>query len=180
MTDSTNKVRHFQLVLMPHLNAAFNLARWLTRSNQDAEDLVQDAYMRAFKSFDGFHGEDGRPWLLAIVRNSFYSNYLQRQRTHLHTSFDDELHEPAIDDAHHCEQDTDPESVLARRDDQNLINSALERLPVEFREILVLREFEDMSYKQIAEITGTPIGTVMSRLARGRKKLAELVKEGPL
>jgi RNA polymerase sigma factor (sigma-70 family) len=167
------KARRFGEMALPHLNAAYNLARWLTRSDQDAQDIVQEAYLRAFKFFDGFHGEDARAWLLAIVRNTTYT-WLQQNRNHVHNAFFDEdfydLNE--ADSATLCDQpDNNPAAILARNDDKRLLDRALGQLPVEFREVLVLRELEDLSYKEISRIAGIPIGTVMSRLARGRRLL---------
>ena len=160
------------------MNAAYNLARWLTRNDHDAEDIVQEAHLRAFKFFDGFHGEDARAWLLAVVRNTTYT-WLQQRREHsLDTQFEEDLH--SLDDSRSVnalgQMDSDPESILAQRDDGRMLNRALEQLPVEFREVLVLRELEDLSYKEIASIASIPIGTVMSRLARGRKLLGECLR----
>jgi RNA polymerase sigma-70 factor (ECF subfamily) len=177
VTEPTRTER-FQQVALPHLNAAYNLARWLTRNDHDAEDIVQEAYLRAFKFFDGFHGEDARPWLLAVVRNTTYT-WLQQRREHsLDTPFEEDLH--SLDESGSVkalgQMDSDPESILAQRDDGRLLNRALEQLPAEFREVLVLRELEDLSYKEIASIASIPIGTVMSRLARGRKLLGECLR----
>jgi RNA polymerase sigma-70 factor, ECF subfamily len=158
-----NKAR-FEDAVLPHLDAAFNLARWLTRNEADAEDVVQEAYLRAFKFFGGFHGSDGRSWLLAIVRNTSYT-WLQNNRSpELTVLVDDELHQVES-------KDLNPDALLQQSADRQMVKQALEELPVEFREVLVLRELEEMSYKQIASITELPIGTVMSRLARGRKRL---------
>ncbi len=171
-----SKEKRFQSLVLPHLDSAFNLARWLTRSHQDAEDIVQEAYLRAFKFFDGFHGDDGRAWLLSIVRNTFYTWYQQNKAGAQNTEFAEELHS-AVDDvstvAHYA--DNNPESLLIQKDSQRQMQRALEALSVEFREVMVMREMEDLSYKQIAGIVGIPIGTVMSRLGRGRKQLAEIL-----
>jgi RNA polymerase sigma-70 factor (ECF subfamily) len=172
-------------MVMPHLDGAYNLARWLCRNDHDAEDIVQEACLRAFKFFDSFHGENARAWLLSIVRNATWT-WLQENRRHeLSTPFDEELHS-AQDGASVTiltHPDNNPETILAREDDRGLVNQALEALPIEFREALVLRELEEMSYKEIAEIAGVPMGTVMSRLARGRRLLGEqlqrLAKESP-
>lgn len=167
------KAKRFGEMALPHLNAAYNLARWLTHSDQDAQDIVQEAYLRAFKFFDGFHGNDARAWLLAIVRNSTYT-WLQQNRNHVHSAFfDEDFHDlNEADSATLCDQpDNNPAAILARNDDKRLLDRALEQLPVEFREVLVLRELEDLSYKEISHIAGIPIGTVMSRLARGRRLL---------
>jgi len=171
-----SKEKRFQALVLPHLDSAFNLARWLTRSHQDAEDVVQEAYLRAFKFFDGFHGEDGRAWMLSIVRNTFYTWYQQNKAGTPNTEFAEELHSAGGDVstvAHYA--DNNPESLLIQKDSQRQMQRALEALSVEFREVMVMRELEDLSYKQIAGIVGIPIGTVMSRLGRGRKQLAEIL-----
>jgi RNA polymerase sigma factor (sigma-70 family) len=162
---------HFETVLLPHLAAAYNLARWLTRNDHDAEDLVQEAYLRAFKSFDGFRGGDGRGWILAIVRNTCYTWLQQNRSQELADVFDEEVH--TVDDP-----SRNPEAALLQGVSAQLLREALEKLPVEFREILVLRELEGMSYREIANLAGIPVGTVMSRLARGREHLQrELTKK---
>jgi RNA polymerase sigma factor (sigma-70 family) len=159
-----NKIRRFEQCVLPHLDAAYNLARWLTHNDQDAEDVVQESYLRAFKFFDGFHNTDSRPWLLAIVRNTYYT-LLQQQRMHdVVTPFDEEVHSLDI-------ENQNPEELLLQSINSQLLKDAINELPVEFREVIVLRELEDLSYKEIAEIAGIPLGTVMSRLARARKKL---------
>jgi RNA polymerase sigma factor (sigma-70 family) len=159
-----NKLVSFEEAVLPHLDAAYNLAHWLTRNDTDAEDVVQESYLRAFKFFGGFRGEDGRSWLLAIVRNTCYT-WMQRNRSpELRVPVDDELQE--IEST-----DLNPEALLVQRADTLMVRRALEELPVEFREVLVLRELEEMSYREIASITDLPLGTVMSRLSRGRKRL---------
>jgi len=167
------KARQFEEVTLPHLNAAYNLARWLTHSDQDAQDIVQEAYLRAFKFFDGFHGEEARAWLLAIVRNTTYTWLRQNREYVSHMPFDEEFGDfNESGSATLCQQlDNNPAAILARNDDKRLLDQALAQLPVEFREVVVLRELEDCSYKEISEIAGIPIGTVMSRLARGRRLL---------
>jgi len=156
---------------VPHLAAAYNLARWLTRNDHDAEDLVQEAYLRAFKSFDGFRGGDGRGWILAIVRNTCYTWLQQNRSQELADVFDEEVH--TVDDP-----SRNPEAALLQGVSAQLLREALEKLPVEFREILVLRELEGMSYREIANLAGIPVGTVISRLARGREHLQrELTKK---
>jgi RNA polymerase sigma-70 factor (ECF subfamily) len=175
MTAPTKEQR-FQAMVLPHLNSAFNLARWLTRSQPDAEDVVQEAYLRAFKFFDSFHGEDGRAWLLGIVRNTFYTWYQQNKTQAQSTLFEEELHSIKSDNYATAQSaDNNPESLLIQKDSQRQMQHALESLSVEFREVMVMREVEDLSYKQIAGIIGIPIGTVMSRLGRGRKQLAEIL-----
>jgi RNA polymerase sigma factor (sigma-70 family) len=146
------------------------MARWLTRNDHDAEDVVQEAYVRAFRLFDGFHGGDGRAWLLAIVRHTCYS-WLQHNRGHeLMTRFDEEVH--SLDG-----EARNPETLLLHRTNQLLLRQALEELPVEFREVIILRELEGLSYKEIAAIADLPVGTVMSRLARGRKRLQQTLAD---
>jgi RNA polymerase sigma factor (sigma-70 family) len=159
-----NKLATFEEAVLPHLDAAYNLARWLTRSDTDAEDVVQEAYLRAFKFFGGFHGADGRSWLLAIVRNTCFTWMQHNRSPGLSVPLDDELHEIES-------KDLNPEALLLQRAEKLMVRQALEGLPVEFREVLVLRELEEMSYRDIASITDLPLGTVMSRLARGRKRL---------
>jgi RNA polymerase sigma factor (sigma-70 family) len=154
----------FEEVVLPHLTAAYNLARWLTRNGNDAEDLVQEACLRAFKSFAGFRGGDERAWLLTIVRNTCYT-WLQANRAQeLTMSFDEEMHTMEGGSR-------DPETLLLESADRELLKNALEELPLEFREVVVLRELEGMSYKEIADLAGIPVGTVMSRLARARERL---------
>jgi len=155
---------------MPHLNAAYNLARWLTRNKQDAEDVVQEAYLRAFRFFSGFRGGDGRAWLLKIVRNTCYT-WLEVNRP---------LQQAAEFDESFFSTDfgaLNPEQSLLQTDSRDLVRKALERLPANFREVLILRELEGMSYEEIAEITGTPAGTVMSRLSRGRDRLRQALHD---
>ncbi|MDB5813038.1 MAG: polymerase, sigma-24 subunit, subfamily [Rhodocyclales bacterium] len=171
MTDLT-KSQRFEATVLPHLNSAFNLARWLTRSDHDAEDVVQEAYLKAFKYFERFHGGDGRTWLLAIVRNTFYTHYRQSQEHSRSEQFDEDCHSMEDISAHGAKT---AENALQRRDDERMVNRALEKMPIEFREVLVMRELDDLSYRQIADVIGIPIGTVMSRLARGRKLFAGLL-----
>lgn len=159
-----DNVTHFEQAVLPHMAAAYNLARWLTHSDQDAEDVVQEAYLRAFRFFDGFHGGDSRVWLLAIVRNTCYTWLHQKQAHEPTTPFDENLHGSAY-------SDLNPEVLLLQSADTATLKEALAALPVEFREVMVLRELEDLSYKEIAAVAGIPLGTVMSRLARGRSRL---------
>ena len=155
--------------LLPHLDAAFNLARWLVRNEHEAEDLVQEAYLRGLKSFAGFHGTDGRTWLLAIVRNSCYDWLQRRKKQAATTTFQDEIHSATAGSL-------PPESPLLREEEQLAVRQALEMLPVEFREVVVLRELEGLSYKEIAAVIDIPIRTVMSRLGRGREHLQTLLR----
>lgn len=165
MPDELSLAR-FEQAILPHLAAAYNLARWLTGDGHDAEDVVQEAYARAFRFFGSFHGEDGRAWLLAIVRHTCYT-WLQHNRGHeLMTVFDEESHSVEGETAN-------PETLLLQRSNQQLLRQALEELPVEFREVIVLRELEELSYKEIAQIAELPLGTVMSRLARARRRLQQ-------
>jgi RNA polymerase sigma factor (sigma-70 family) len=159
-----NKIRRFEQSFLPHLDVAYNLARWLTRNDQDAEDIVQEAYLRAFKFFESFHSADSRPWLLAIVRNTYYTWRQQKRVQEGTTSFDEEIHSGS-------QEDTNPEEMLLHSINIRLLREALEDLPVEFREVIVLRELEGLSYKEIADIASIPVGTVMSRLSRARKRL---------
>jgi len=163
-----NRLASFEEAVLPHLDAAYNLAHWLTRNDTDAEDVVQEAYLRAFKFFGGFHGSDGRSWLLAIVRNTSYTWMQQNRSPELSFAIDDEL--PEIES-----QDLNPEALLLKGADTQLVRQALEELPIEFREVLVLRELEEMSYREIASTTELPLGTVMSRLARARKRLQQVL-----
>jgi RNA polymerase sigma-70 factor, ECF subfamily len=152
--------------MLPHLDAAHNLARWLLRNEQDAQDVVQEAYLRAFKSFSGFHGSNGRAWLLTIVRNTSYTLLKKNRAVDLTTTFDEEIHALGHDSV-------SPSTILEQSEDTQLITEAMDKLPAEFREILVLRHQEGLSYKEIADIAQIPPGTVMSRLARARAKLKE-------
>ena len=156
----------FEAVMLPHLDAAHNLARWLLRNEQDAQDVVQEAFLRAFKSFSGFHGSNGRPWLLTIVRNTSYTFLKKNRAVDLTTAFDEEIH--AID-----HESVSPAAILEHSEDAELITKAVDELPAEFREILILRHQEGLSYKEIGEIVKIPPGTIMSRLARARAKLKE-------
>jgi len=156
----------FEAMMLPHLDASHNLARWLLRNEQDAQDVVQEAFLRAFKSFGGFHGSNGRAWLLTIVRNTSYTLLRKNRVADFTTPFDEKIH--ACDD-----ESVNAATILERSEDAELIREAMDELPAEFREILTLRHQEDLSYKEIADIAQIPPGTVMSRLARARGKLKE-------
>jgi len=160
----------FEGAILPHLDAAFSLARFLLRNDQDAEDAVQDASLRAFRFFDSFRGQNSRAWFLRIVRNTAFTA-LKRARGHEEdVLFDEELHTPENADA----------GVASRLDqvhDRETVRAAIEQLAPEFREVITLRELEECSYKEIAEIAAVPVGTVMSRLARARAQLAEILSK---
>jgi len=165
--EQRDKLQLFEATVLPHLSAAYNFARWLLRDESGAEDVVQESYLRALKYFSGYHGGDSRAWLLTIVRNTSY-NWLQQNRSR-------ELMNP-IDDATQAlaaTADANPEMVLLQRIDQDLLRQALTELPIEFREVVILREMEGLSYKEIAALAELPIGTVMSRLARARARLQQ-------
>ena len=161
----------FEQVVLPHLAAAYNLARWLLRNDHDAEDVVQEAMIRAFRFFDGFSGTNPRGWLLTVVRNSAYTFLNQNRARELDTEFDEDLHTGPASNGHTSEMP----DVLLRASQQRLLNDAVEALPVEFREVFVLREMEGLSYKEIADVGRIPVGTVMSRLSRARRKLQAAV-----
>jgi RNA polymerase sigma-70 factor (ECF subfamily) len=154
-------------VVLPHLDAAYNLARWLVRNPADAEDVVQEACLRAVRFIGGYREGDARAWLLRIVRNSAYSFLEKKRPAELAEEFDETLYVPESTEAEGIEAD------LSRADDNRMLQAALELLPVQFREALVLREIEGLSYKEISEVMQIPIGTVMSSLARGRERLRE-------
>jgi RNA polymerase sigma-70 factor (ECF subfamily) len=165
----------FERLFVTHLDAAYDLARWLTRDERNAEDVVQEAFLRAVKFMDGFRGENARVWLLAIVRNTYYT-WLRKNYAHGQSVPLDEENMSADDsEASYAgnEASASAEHLLHQKDAKRLINQALERLPDEFREVIVLRELEDLSYKEIAAVAEIPIGTVMSRLARARKLLLQ-------
>ena len=156
----------FERAVLPHLDAAYNLARWLAGDPDDAQDLVQEAYLRALRGFGAFHGGDPRCWVLTIVRNTCYT-WLRRSRgPDAPVPLDEELH--AVESA-----EPGPDAALLRHAEGAMVREAIEQLPPEFREAIVLRELEGLSYKQIAEVTHLPIGTVMSRLARARLRLQQ-------
>ncbi|HET7175700.1 MAG TPA: sigma-70 family RNA polymerase sigma factor [Gammaproteobacteria bacterium] len=163
MTTSDNLGR-FEQTVLPHMDAAYNLARWLTRNDHDAEDVVQEAVLRAYRFFDGFQGTEPRQWLLKIVRNTFYTWYAKNRGQAATEHLDDEAMQVAGNEMA-------LEEVLIRDRGKKALMSAIESLPIEFREVLLLREFEGYSYKEIADVIEAPIGTVMSRLSRARQSL---------
>jgi RNA polymerase sigma factor (sigma-70 family) len=170
--DDHDRRLRVETALLPHLDAAYNLARWVVRNEADAHDVVQESYLRAFRYADGLRGADGRAWLLTIVRNTAYT-WLRRRRS-------EEL--PPTD---MLDDDADPEALdpavaLVRHADRTMVREAIEALPLEFREAIVLREIEGLTYKEIAAVIDVPLGTVMSRLARARARLhRELCRRVP-
>ncbi len=160
----------FEQAIMPHLDAAYNLARWLMSNDRDAEDVVQEACLRAFRFFGAFRGGNSRAWFLAIVRNTSYTWRQQNQPQGFFVTFDEEIH--GIENG-----PLSPDEALIQKADLQLLRQALGELPMEFREALVLRELEGFSYKEIADIVGIPTGTVMSRRARARKRLLQKLQK---
>ncbi len=161
----------FEHVVLPHLDAAYNLARWLVRNTHDAEDVVQEACLRAVKFFEGYREGNSRAWLLRIVRNTAYSFLEKKRPAELAEEFDETVHQPSA-------ESLDAEAVLVQGVESRMLQEALEALPVKCREAVILRELEELSYKEIAEVMGVPIGTVMSSLARGRAQLRESLLRG--
>ena len=164
LSGFVDRNRRFEEVLLPHLDAAYNLARFLMRNDQDAEDVVQEAALRAFRFFASFRGENSRAWFLSIVRNTSFTVLKRNRPDEANVVFDEELHgaqTPPLEAG----------VALDRAQDRQTIRAAIEQLPPEFRETITLRELEDLSYKEIADIAGAPIGTIMSRLARARRQL---------
>jgi RNA polymerase sigma-70 factor (ECF subfamily) len=169
-TDSSeSRLRLFEEVILPHLNAAFNLARWLTRNEHDAQDVVQEAYLRAFKFFSSYRGGDGKSWLLEIVRNTCFTFHRREKHNVKSVEFDETTHTPSVNPP-------DAEEALVVASKKTILKDCIEGLPDAFRGILVMRELEGMSYRQISDVAGLPPGTVMSRLSRARKRLEECAK----
>jgi RNA polymerase sigma-70 factor (ECF subfamily) len=165
--------RSFEEVVLPHLDAAFNYARWLTKNDADAEDVVQDAYVRALRFFSSLRDDNARAWLFTIVRNTWYGRFPRRASpAAVHVGGEH------VDDR--ADVSLDPEAQMIQQQTVEHVRSALETLPTDFREVLVLRELEGLSYKEIAAIVGIPLGTVMSRLARARERLAGVLTAGEL
>lgn len=171
----SSELERFEAVVLPHLDAAYTLARYLTRNDHDAQDVVQDASLRAlryFRSFRGAASGEGRAWLLAIVRNTAYT-WRQRHRADtLTTEFDEERHSETVADEH-------TEAALEAGSERAALHRAIQELPREFREVIVLRELEGLSYKEISDVAGVPVGTVMSRLSRARRRLEEALCAEP-
>ena len=165
MEDSARNVPSvFEQAMLPHLDAAYNLARWLLRHEHDAEDAVHDAFLRAYQAFGRFRGGDGRAWLLTIVRSVCSSRLRAQRREAAPEAFDDETHGSAFDPA-------EANAITWRETKGALLQQAIEKLAPEFREVIVLHELEGLAYREIAAVAEIPIGTVMSRLARARRKL---------
>ena len=158
----------FEEVVLPHLDAAFNYARWLTKSEADAEDVVQDAYVRALRFFSSLRSDDARSWLLTIVRNTWYGRFPRATAANQTTVYDDMTHDRP-------DESLDPEALVLQRQAVEKVQRAVQELPADFREVIVLRELEGLSYKEIATVAGIPIGTVMSRLARARERLLAIL-----
>ncbi len=163
--DQRGKLKVFEEVILPHLNAAYNLARWLTRNEQDAQDVVQESYLRAFRFFDGYRGGDGKSWLLAVVRNTCFT-WRRHERRSTNEPFDEMTHSSKV-------QPQTQEETMVQSSRMSILRNCIEMLPEGFREILVMRELEEMSYKEISDVACLPVGTVMSRLSRARKRLTE-------
>jgi RNA polymerase sigma-70 factor (ECF subfamily) len=163
-----NQVPNFEQAVLPHLDAAYNLARWLMRNEQDAQDVAQEAYLRAFRFFPGFRGGDARAWLMKIVRNTGYTWLHANRPLQDAAEFDENFFPPDS-------RATNPEKIVLQSDSDTLVRKALEMLPSNSREVLILRELEGMSYKEIADITGMPVGTVMSSLSRARGRLRQVL-----
>jgi RNA polymerase sigma-70 factor (ECF subfamily) len=162
------ELARFEQVVLPHLGAAYNLARWITGNDYDAEDVVQESYLRALKFFGGFRGENSRPWVLTIVRNTCFTWLRQNRFSELSLELDEEIHTGETESGN-------PESILLAAAQSEMIRKAIQNLPPEFREVIILREMENLSYKEISDIASIPVGTVMSRLARARSRLQQLL-----
>jgi RNA polymerase sigma-70 factor, ECF subfamily len=163
-----NDVPNFEQAVLPHLDAAYNLARWLMRNDQDAQDVAQEAYLRAFRFFPSFRGGNARAWLLKIVRNTCYTWLHANRPLQDAAEFDEKLFAPDS-------RAPNPEESVLQNASDTLVRKALEELPSNFREVLILRELEGMSYREIADITGMPAGTVMSSLSRARGRLRQIL-----
>jgi len=166
MSGST-KLALFEETILPHLNAAYNLARWLTRNEDDAQDVVQEAYLRAYRFFDGFRGGDGKAWLMAVVRNTCLT-WRRRERGKV-------MAVPFDETVHGSDRAANAEAGLVNEAGVGTLRNCIESLPLEYREVIVMRELEELSYRDIADAASVPIGTVMSRLARARKRLEDCV-----
>ena len=157
------KVRYFELTMWPHMRAAYNLARWLVRNDQDAEDIVQESFLKAYKAQASFRGSEAKTWMLSIVRNTAM-DFLRRYKAGLAAPLGDQGYEPE-------DHSPDPERALVEQSRRKQVRQAISHLAPEFREAIVLRELEGLPYKEIASVLGIPMGTVMSRLSRARNQL---------
>ena len=171
--NENEQAASFEQVAMPHLDAAYNLARWLSGNDHDAQDVTQEAMLRALRFFGGFRGGDARTWLLTIVRNTYYSHWRRVRGRDEATEFDEELHSMGDDALRFAAHGANPEHILSRTQDVKLLDRALGEIAAEYREALVLREIEDLSYQEISDVLAVPMGTVMSRISRGRRLLLE-------
>ena len=169
MTQQINSI-NFEEAVLPHLDAAYNLARWLARNEEDAQDIVQEAYLRAFRFFPAFRGGDPHSWIMKIVRNTCYTWLNENRPLRGALEFDENVFSPDS-------RGPNPEEFVLQGDSSTLVRKALQKLPTNFREVLVLRELEGMSYKEIAEITGMAAGTVMSSLSRARNRFRQALKD---
>jgi len=166
--DAGKKVARFEALILPHLDAAYNMARWMTRNTSDAEDVAQEAMLRAFRFFDTFRGENGRIWLMTIVRNTCLT-WIRRQLPQQNAAeYDERLHTD-------LEASLTPESEFLRQATSEQVRRAIEQLPAEYKEVILMRELEQLSYKEIAAVTQAPLGTVMSRIARARSMLRRFI-----
>ena len=170
-----SRTQQFETAALPHLDAAYNLARWLLRDEHSARDAVQEAYLRAFRFFEHLQGEDARPWLLGIVRNTCYTLLQKRRQTSEHVEFDEERDTDLIEAT--ARREDNPERLLLSRLESARLDQAIERLAPRFREVIVLRELEELSYQEIAQTVEIPVGTVMSRLSRARALLREMLEK---
>ncbi|HEY3839719.1 MAG TPA: sigma-70 family RNA polymerase sigma factor [Bryobacteraceae bacterium] len=171
--EQQRKLKLFEECILPHLNAAYNLARWLTRNEHDAQDVVQEAYLRAFRFFDSFKGGDGKAWLLAVVRNTCSTWRRREMRGSNDEPFDEAAHSADL-------QPVSQEQKMVDSARRGVLRNCIEKLPADFREVIVMREIEGMSYQEIAEAATLPVGTVMSRLSRARKRLEDCVSGSKL
>ena len=174
---STDRTRQFEAAALPHLDAAWNLARWLLRDDQLADDAVQEAYLRAFRFFEGLRGESARPWLLGIVRNACYDWMRQNRQLADQLEFDELRDSEAVSAPFSSSADSDPARQWEQRVQGERVNAAIDALPPVYREVIVLRELEELRYEDIARIAGIPLGTVMSRLSRARSMLRESLRD---
>lgn len=174
-TQVVNRTGRFETAVLPHLDAAYNLARWLLRDDHSAQDAVQEACIRAFRFFDHLRGEDARPWLLGIVRNTCYTLLRKRRQVGEHVEFDEERDTGLVDAT--ARREDNPERLLLSRLESVRLDQAIEQLPPRFREVIVLRELEELSYQQIAQTVDVPVGTVMSRLSRARALLRDMLEK---